>query len=129
MAIGKTMRVFAMKRRYRALVEGTVDGEAGTIDAPLGRDPALDYRRAVVADGQQAVTHWRVVERAAGTTLVELDLDTGRTHQIRAHMASIGHPIVGDSLYGSASGTGEQIELHAHELRICDRLWLSPPRS
>lgn len=128
MAIGKTMRVHAIQRRYRARVEGNLDGEAGTIDAPLGRDPALDYRRAIVADGQHAVTHWRVVERSDGMTLVELDLETGRTHQIRAHLASLGHPIVGDVLYGANGPASEGISLHAHELRICKRIWHSSMR-
>lgn len=125
MAIGKTMRVHAIQRRYRARVEGVVAGDGGTIDAPLGRDPALDYRRAIVADGQPAVTHWRVLERGDGTTLVELDLETGRTHQIRTHLASLGHPIVGDVLYGAGGPASERIALHAHELRICKRVWFS----
>jgi 23S rRNA pseudouridine1911/1915/1917 synthase len=115
----------AIVRRYRATVIGEVAGERGTIDAPLGRDPACDYRRAVVAvkrGGQRAVTHWSVVARESGRTVVELVLETGRTHQIRAHLAAIGHPIVGDALYmqnamSSADATCE-IDLHAVELRF-----------
>lgn len=126
MAIGKTMRVFVIERRYCAHVDGVIADERGTIDRPLGRDPQLDYRRAVVEGGQHAVTHWRVIERLDGRTRIELDLETGRTHQIRAHMASIGHPIVGDTLYGGSGLSSDAIELHAHELRIGDRLWRSP---
>jgi 23S rRNA pseudouridine1911/1915/1917 synthase len=116
-AFGKTGRNPTVERRYRALVHGRIADDTGTIDAPLGRDPEFDYRHGVRPDGKRAVTHWRVVERHAERTLVELTLETGRTHQIRVHLASIGHPIVGDSLYiGGVPSTA--IELHAFELRV-----------
>ncbi len=105
-------------RRYRALVEGTVAGEAGTIDAPLGRDPAFDYRRAVLPTGDAAVTHWRVIERLAGQTRLAITLHSGRTHQIRAHLAHLGHPIVGDTLYAGGETSAPAIDLHATELRF-----------
>lgn len=116
-------------RRYRATVHGRVALESGTIDAPLGRDPTCDYRRAVVppaSGGQPAVTHYWIVDRIAGPTgeqtVLELELETGRTHQIRAHLASVGHPIIGDTIYASASATREDasqvIELRAIELRF-----------
>jgi len=104
-----------VRRRYRAVVEGVVASD-GTIDAPLGRDPTLPYRRAVVTDGEHAVTHYTVVAREASRTVVELTLETGRTHQIRAHMASIGHPIVGDTLYATGEASAPAIELRAFEL-------------
>ncbi|HEY4059953.1 MAG TPA: RluA family pseudouridine synthase [Kofleriaceae bacterium] len=103
-------------RRYYARVHGLVGDDAGTIDAPLGRDPMNDYRRAVVPDGQRAITHYRVVSRDATTTLVELTLETGRTHQIRAHLASVGHPIVGDTLYLAGTDSSAAIELRAISL-------------
>ena len=114
----------AIERRYRAVVHGRVASETGTIDSPLGRDPACDYRRTVVAverGGQRAVTHYTRIEHAGETTMLELVLETGRTHQIRAHLASIGHPIVGDALYapgGDRSDAAASILLHAVELRM-----------
>ncbi|HEX5063656.1 MAG TPA: RluA family pseudouridine synthase [Kofleriaceae bacterium] len=108
----------AIERRYRAVVHGCVAGETGTIDAPLGRDPTCDYRRAVVPGGQRAVTHWQVLERERDRTWLELTLETGRTHQIRAHLASIGHPIVGDTLYATGRNAAAVISLHAALLRM-----------
>ena len=89
----------AVKRHYLALVRGGI-ARGGTVDAPIGRHPAQRTKMAVVAQGRPARTHYRVVERFAACTLVECALETGRTHQIRVHMASIGHPLVGDPVYG-----------------------------
>jgi 23S rRNA pseudouridine1911/1915/1917 synthase len=114
----------SIERRYRAVVHGRVASETGTIDAPLGRDPACDYRRAVVAiehGGQRAVTRFTRIDHTGDTSVLELVLETGRTHQIRAHLASIGHPIVGDTLYaegGDRSDAAPTILLHAVELRM-----------
>jgi 23S rRNA pseudouridine1911/1915/1917 synthase len=105
-----------IRRRYRAVVSGSVAQDEGTIDAPLGRDPRHSYRRAVVADGERAVTHYRVVGREIARTIVELELETGRTHQIRAHLASLGHPVIGDTLYESGDAASASIALCAVEL-------------
>ena len=90
----------SLARVYVCLVTGGVRADSGTVDAPIGRHPTDRKRMAVVADGRPAVTHWQVLERFSGYTLLECRLETGRTHQIRVHMAHIGHPIVGDMVYG-----------------------------
>ena len=90
-----------LARVYRCIVVGNLREDSGTVDAPIGRCPADRKKMAVVAGGRPAVTHWTVLERLPGHTYVECRLETGRTHQIRVHMASIGHPILGDTVYGS----------------------------
>ena len=90
----------SLAREYVCLVTGGMRADSGTVDAPIGRHPTDRKRMAVVADGRSAVTHWQVLERFSGYTLLECRLETGRTHQIRVHMAHIGHPIVGDLVYG-----------------------------
>lgn len=88
-----------IRRTYRAVVQGVLTG-GGTVDAPIGRHPRDRLRMAVVDGGRPAVTHYRVVERFRAHTHVEVELETGRTHQIRVHMASLRSPVVGDRLYG-----------------------------
>lgn len=90
----------SMTREYVALVEGVMKNDFGTIDAPLARDPKDRIKIAIVKDGRKAVTHYKVLERYSKNTLVECKLETGRTHQIRVHLSSINHPLVGDPVYG-----------------------------
>jgi 23S rRNA pseudouridine1911/1915/1917 synthase len=91
----------SVTKEYLALAHGAIEPEKGTIDAPIGRDPFNRQRMAVVQGGRPAVTHFRVLRRFADATLLELDLESGRTHQIRVHLAFIGHPLVGDAVYGA----------------------------
>ena len=109
----------SVEKTYLALVSGSVEDQEAVIDAPIGRDPKNRQRMAVVRSGRQAVTHFRVVERFPDSTLLELSIETGRTHQIRVHLAFIGHPVVGDQVYGRARLTDPQLErqfLHASGL-------------
>lgn len=98
--LSKQLKDHSMKREYYALVEGKFSKETGTIDKPLKRSKKDRLKIAIDEDGRRAVTHYEVVESFKNTTLVKCVLETGRTHQIRVHMASIGHPLVGDPLYG-----------------------------
>src|SRR6185295_10471058 len=117
----RLMKARAVTREYSALVEGHPDAESGTIDAPIGRDRANRTVMSTRTDrARDAVTHFRVLERLSRTSLLEVRLETGRTHQIRAHLAAIGHPVVGDPQYGgSASGRRLGLDrqfLHASRL-------------
>lgn len=117
-----------VEKGYIALVHGELDIEEATIDAPIGRDPSDRKKMAAVRGGRPAITHVRVAERLIGATLLDVDLETGRTHQIRVHLAFIGHPIVGDSLYnkfgGPFGGRGETIapRQFLHAARLAFRL-------
>jgi 23S rRNA pseudouridine1911/1915/1917 synthase len=111
----------SVEKTYLALVSGSLEDEEATIDAPIGRDPKNRQRMAVTRSGRPAVTHFRVVERLPDTTLLEVSIETGRTHQIRVHLAFIGHPIVGDQVYGRERSTDPQLErqfLHARALEF-----------
>lgn len=98
--LAEQLKDHSMTRVYIALVEGTIKNDQGTVDANLGRHPIERKKIAVVKAGRRAVTHYKVLERFDKYTLVECRLETGRTHQIRVHMAHIGHPLVGDPVYG-----------------------------
>jgi 23S rRNA pseudouridine1911/1915/1917 synthase len=101
-SLAEQLKDHSITRKYYALVMGNVKEDSGTIDRPIGRNPKDRLKMAVVEkNSKRAVTHFRVVERFHGYTLVECQLETGRTHQIRVHMKYLGHPLVGDPLYGN----------------------------
>lgn len=132
LALSAQLKDHSLSRTYECLVTGNMKQDSGTVDAPIGRSSADRKKMAVVPTGRRAVTHWEVVARYPGVTHLRCRLETGRTHQIRVHMAHIGHPILGDTVYGAkkpvpgltgqclhAAGlrfvhprTGEPVELH-----------------
>ncbi len=100
-SLAEQLKEHSITRRYLAIVHGVIKEDEGTVDAPIGRNEKDRLKMAVnEKNGKRAVTHYRVLERFSGYTYIECRLETGRTHQIRVHMASIGHPLLGDSLYG-----------------------------
>ena len=100
-SLAEQLKVHSITRKYAAIVCGNIKNDSGTVDAPLARSKTDRKKQAVdLLNGREAVTHYRVLERFGEYTLVECVLETGRTHQIRVHMASIGHPVLGDDVYG-----------------------------
>ena len=133
MIVAKTDRAYTVlkdafrnrevEKVYHALVQGHMDPATGTIDAPIDRHPKEDYRFAVVADGKMSITHYEVIEYYRGVSLVKVELETGRTHQIRVHFSALRHPLVGDMTYGADPTLALRLEisrpwLHALELRF-----------
>jgi 23S rRNA pseudouridine1911/1915/1917 synthase len=100
-----------VEKVYHALVQGHPDPSAGTIDAPVGRHPVQDYKMAVVAGGKESVTHYETIEAMPGASLLEVHLETGRTHQIRVHTAAVRHPCVGDLTYGADPRLAQRLGL------------------
>ena len=102
-SIAAQLKEHSINRRYRALVHGNLKEDSGTVEGPIGRHP-IDRKKMAINEknGKPAVTHYTVLERFGNYTLIECKLETGRTHQIRVHMTSIGHPLVGDEIYGPA---------------------------
>ena len=120
-AVAAQLKEHSITRKYRAIVHGVIKEDEGTVDAPIGRHPTERKKMASgVKNGKRAVTHYRVLERFQGYTYVECQLETGRTHQIRVHMASIHHPLLGDTVYGPAKDSHhlEGQTLHAMVLGL-----------
>lgn len=100
LALSEQIKAHSVQRAYMAIVQGGMKQDSGSVEGPIGRHPTDRKKMAIVPNGRSAMTHWRVLEPLKGATLLECRLTTGRTHQIRVHMASIGHPLLGDPLYG-----------------------------
>ena len=130
MVVGKSARAYSALKRafkarevtkvYHALVQGHPDPRAGTIDAPIGRDPRHDHKFGVTADGRASITHYETVELHRFASLLEVTLETGRTHQIRVHMSAVHHPCCGDLTYGADPNLAARLGL--------ERQWLHAVR-
>ena len=123
----RAFREHAVDKVYHALVQGHLDPTSGTIDAPIGRHPSREWKMAVIDGGRESVTHYDVIESMPLADLVEVHLETGRTHQIRVHMAAVGHPCVGDATYGATEALSRRTALvrqwlHARELGLAHPL-------
>ena len=122
-ALKHAFRDHAVDKVYHALVQGHLDPLSGTIDAPIGRHPGREWKMAIIDGGRESITHYDVMEAMPGACLAQVHLETGRTHQIRVHMAAVGHPCVGDETYGAdpaltrRTGLARQW-LHARELGV-----------
>ncbi|WP_448232529.1 RluA family pseudouridine synthase [Microbacterium lacticum] len=120
-ALKRAFKEREVEKIYHAVVQGHPDPLAGTIDAPIGRHPSHSWKFAVTPDGKDSVTHYETIEAFPSASLLEIHLETGRTHQIRVHMAAHRHPCVGDPLYGADPTLSARLGLtrqwlHAHEL-------------
>ncbi len=119
-ALKRAFKAREVHKIYHALVQGHLDPTNGTIDAPIGRHPTSDYKFAVTSGGKPSITHYSVLEMMPAASLTEVELETGRTHQIRVHMAAMRHPLVGDLAYGADPTLAERAGL--------ERQWLHAVR-
>lgn len=120
-SLKEQFRQRSVSKVYHALVQGHMDPTVGTIDAPIDRHPREDYRFAVVANGKPSITHYKTLEVFPAVSLLEIELETGRTHQIRVHFSALHHPLVGDQTYGSDPALAQKLKiarpwLHAKQL-------------
>ncbi|WP_152361801.1 RluA family pseudouridine synthase [Microlunatus speluncae] len=138
MVVAKSEHAYTMLKRafrsrtvdktYHTLVQGHPDPFHGTIEAPIGRHPTADYKMAIMDGGRHSTTHYTTLEAFVGATLLEVKLETGRTHQIRVHMAAIKHPCVGDPMYGANPALAARLGLDRQWLHAV-RLGFTHPRS
>jgi 23S rRNA pseudouridine1911/1915/1917 synthase len=136
MVVAKSERAYTILKRafrsrsvdkiYHALVQGHPDPFSGTIEAPIGRHPGADYKMAVMDQGRHSVTHYSTLEAFVAATLLEIKLETGRTHQIRVHMAAIRHPCVGDLMYGADPVLAGKLDLERQWLHAVQLSFVHP---
>ena len=119
-ALKRAFRDRTVEKVYHTLVQGHPDPFSGTIDAPIARHPGHDWKMAVIDGGRHSVTHYETLEAFRSATLLEIHLETGRTHQIRVHLAALRHPVIGDPLYGANPVLAAELNL--------DRQWLHATR-
>jgi 23S rRNA pseudouridine1911/1915/1917 synthase len=124
----RAFRTRTVDKTYHALVQGHPDPFTGTVEAPIGRHPGADWRMAVLAGGRHSVTHYHTVDAFVGSTLLEITLETGRTHQIRVHMAAIKHPCAGDLTYGADPVLADRLGLTRQWLHAVRLGFLHPTR-
>jgi 23S rRNA pseudouridine1911/1915/1917 synthase len=118
----------SVKKVYHALIQGHMDPSEGTIDAPIDRHPRDDYKFAVTAGGKPSITHYKSIEFFPAVTLLEVELESGRTHQIRVHFSALRHPLVGDLIYGADHTIADRLKLERPWLHAC-RLEFKHPRT
>ncbi|WP_248931116.1 RluA family pseudouridine synthase [Paenibacillus hamazuiensis] len=127
--VSEQMQAGTVEKEYLALVRGMVEQDSGTVDEPIDRDPEQPHVRIVTPSGYPSVTHFWVERRFAKATLVRLKLETGRTHQIRVHMKHLGHPLIGDKMYGGAAepeGEASELMMERHALHACRLAFTHP---
>ncbi|HET9873833.1 MAG TPA: RluA family pseudouridine synthase [Propionibacteriaceae bacterium] len=127
-SLKRAFKARTVDKTYHTLVQGHPDPFTGTIEAPIGRHPGADYKMAVIAGGRHSVTHYETIEAFVGSTLLEVKLETGRTHQIRVHMAATRHPCVGDLTYGADPVLAQRLGLTRQWLHAV-RLGFVHPRT
>ena len=127
-ALKRAFKERTVDKTYHALVQGLPDPIEGTIDAPIARHPSAGWKFAVTQDGRPSVTHYSVIEAFRRASLLDIHLETGRTHQIRVHMSSVGHPCVGDPMYGSDPNLAKELGLQRQWLHAT-KLGFTHPRT